>query len=111
MGNGVRFEIDYLQYLDAEGQLLNEDLPDFARDRAQLVGLYQEMLKVRCFDAKAVALQRTGKLGTYASCIGHEAAHVGIGSGFEALRGSTAAMGASKDLHQQATHAVQDVDR
>ena len=83
MGNGVRFEIDYLQYLDAEGQLLNEDLPEFARDRAQLVGLYQEMLKVRCFDAKAVALQRTGKLGTYASCIGHEAAHVGIGSGMQ----------------------------
>jgi 2-oxoisovalerate dehydrogenase E1 component alpha subunit len=81
MGNGVRFEIDYLQYLDAEGQLQNPDLPEFARDRGQLVGLYREMLKVRCFDAKAVALQRTGKLGTYASCIGHEAAHVGIGSG------------------------------
>jgi 2-oxoisovalerate dehydrogenase E1 component alpha subunit len=83
MGSGVRFEIDYLQYLDADGQLVNEDLPDFARDQSQLVGLYQEMLKVRCFDAKAVALQRTGKLGTYAACIGHEAAHVGIGSGMQ----------------------------
>ena len=38
------------------------------------------MLFVRAFDAKAVALQRTGKLGTYASCLGHEATHVGIGS-------------------------------
>ena len=35
---------------------------------------------VRVFDAKAIALQRTGKLGTYASCLGHEAAHVAIGT-------------------------------
>ena len=38
------------------------------------------MLFVRTFDTKAVALQRTGKLGTYASCLGHEATHVGIGA-------------------------------
>lgn len=80
MESVVRFEIDYLQYMDADGVLVNPDLPAFARDRAQLVGLYKEMLKVRCFDAKAVALQRTGKLGTYASCLGHEAAHIGIGT-------------------------------
>ena len=41
------------------------------------------MLFVRVFDAKAIALQRTGKLGTYASCLGHEAAHVGIGSAMQ----------------------------
>jgi pyruvate dehydrogenase E1 component alpha subunit len=80
MSSTVRFEIDYLQYLDAEGVLVNGDLPDFARDPQQLRSLYKDMLKVRCFDAKAVALQRTGKLGTYAACLGHEAAHVGIGS-------------------------------
>ena len=38
------------------------------------------MLFVRTFDTKAIALQRTGKLGTYASCLGHEATHVGIGA-------------------------------
>lgn len=80
MSSTVRFEIDYLQYLDAEGVLVNEDLPDFARNPQQLRALYKDMLKVRCFDAKAIALQRTGKLGTYAACLGHEAAHVGIGS-------------------------------
>jgi pyruvate dehydrogenase E1 component alpha subunit len=32
------------------------------------------------FDGKAVNLQRTGKLGTYASCLGHEATHIAIGS-------------------------------
>jgi pyruvate dehydrogenase E1 component alpha subunit len=34
----------------------------------------------RVFDAKAVNLQRTGQLGTYASCLGHEATHVGVGA-------------------------------
>ena len=38
------------------------------------------MARVRVFDAKAVNLQRTGQLGTYASCLGHEATHVGVGA-------------------------------
>ncbi len=83
MDSGIRFEIDYLQYLDAEGRVVNPDLPDFAKDRLQLCSLYKDMVKVRCFDAKAVALQRTGKLGTYASSLGHEATHIGIGSGMQ----------------------------
>lgn len=74
------FEIEYLQYLDADGKLVRDDLPAFARDVKQLVELYKMMLFVRVFDGKAIALQRTGKLGTYASCLGHEAAHVAIGS-------------------------------
>lgn len=36
------------------------------------------MVRTRVFDAKAVNLQRTGKLGTYASCLGHEATHIGL---------------------------------
>ena len=42
--------------------------------------MYELMSLVRIFDAKAINLQRTGKLGTYASSLGHEAAHVGIGA-------------------------------
>src|SRR3546814_1674021 len=38
------------------------------------------MLYVRTVDTKAIALQRTGKLGTYAASLGHEATHVGIGA-------------------------------
>ena len=83
MEKGVRFEIDYLQYVDEDGVLQNPDLPDFAKDKSQLVALYQEMVKVRAFDTKAIALQRTGKLGTYASSLGHEASHIGIGSGMQ----------------------------
>ena len=77
------FEIEYLQYLDAEGKLVRNDLPDVAKDIKQLVELYKLMSFVRVFDGKAIALQRTGKLGTYASCLGHEAAHVAIGSAMQ----------------------------
>jgi len=76
----ARFEIEYLQYLDADGKLVREDLPEFAKDVKQLVELYKLMSFVRVFDTKSIALQRTGKLGTYASCLGMEAAHVAIGS-------------------------------
>ena len=73
------FQIEHLQYLDAEGKL-RAAAPPLAKDFEQLVALYRQMLFVRVFDAKSVALQRTGKLGTYASCLGHEAVHVGVGS-------------------------------
>jgi 2-oxoisovalerate dehydrogenase E1 component alpha subunit len=77
------FEIDYLQYLNPGGQLADKELPDIAKDPKALVELFKQMLLVRAFDTKAVALQRTGKLGTYASCLGHEATHVGIGSALQ----------------------------
>jgi 2-oxoisovalerate dehydrogenase E1 component alpha subunit len=76
----AKFEIEHLQYLDAEGKQVRNDLPEFAKDLDHMVELYKLMLSTRVFDAKSIALQRTGKLGTYASCLGHEAAHVGIGS-------------------------------
>jgi pyruvate dehydrogenase E1 component alpha subunit len=74
------FEIDYLQYLAPDGKPVRKDMPKFAKDNKSLVELYRQMVLVRTFDSKSVALQRTGKLGTYASCLGHEAAHIGIGS-------------------------------
>jgi pyruvate dehydrogenase E1 component alpha subunit len=77
------FDIEYLQYLGPDGRLVREDIPEFARDGKTLVELFKQMLLVRSFDTKAVALQRTGKLGTYASCLGHEATHVGIGSAMQ----------------------------
>jgi pyruvate dehydrogenase E1 component alpha subunit len=76
----ARFEIEHLQCLDAEGRLLPGVEAPLAQDHVALVALYRQMSFLRVFDAKAVALQRTGKLGTYASCLGHEAAHVAIGT-------------------------------
>ena len=75
----AQFQIEYLQYLGPDGKAVTE-LPQAFRDAAALVPLFKQMLYVRTFDAKAIALQRTGKLGTYASCLGHEATHVGIGA-------------------------------
>ena len=75
----AEFRIGYKQYLDPEGKTVAE-LPDFARNGEEMLRMYRLMTLTRTFDAKAVNLQRTGKLGTYASCLGHEAAHVGIGA-------------------------------
>ena len=80
----AEFKIEYLQYLDADGNLVRDDLPASLRDPQVLVPLFKQMLYVRVFDSKSIALQRTGKLGTYAACLGHEAAHVGIGAAMQA---------------------------
>jgi pyruvate dehydrogenase E1 component alpha subunit len=73
------FEIEYLQYLGADGRPVAE-IPAAFKDANTLLPLFKQMLFVRTFDTKAIALQRTGKLGTYAACLGHEATHVGIGA-------------------------------
>lgn len=63
--------------LDADGHLL-EALPPFARGHETLKDAYRAMVLTRTFDAKAIALQRTGRLGTYASSLGQEAVGVGV---------------------------------
>lgn len=78
---GVRvasFEIRYRQYLDHDARV-TASLPDFAHDPSALVDMYRACLVTREFDAKAVALQRTGQLGTYPSSLGQEATAVGLG--------------------------------
>jgi len=74
----VSFEIDYFQFMDKKGQL-TQPLPDFAQDPAHLISCYENMVSVRVFDAKAIALQRTGQLGTYPSALGQEAIGVAMG--------------------------------
>ena len=53
------FEIHYSRFLDPAGAAVAE-LPAFARDPKALIPLYRGMVLTRRFDAKAVALQRTG---------------------------------------------------
>jgi 2-oxoisovalerate dehydrogenase E1 component alpha subunit len=74
----ARFEIPFLKLLTPEGILCGA-LPDFAKDPATLLTLYQEMVRVRVFDKKAIALQRTGKMGTYAPIHGQEVVSTAIG--------------------------------
>jgi pyruvate dehydrogenase E1 component alpha subunit len=79
----AEFKIEYVQILDANGQLI-APLPEFATQRDEVLCMYRMMSLVRAFDAKAINLQRTGRLGTYPSCLGHEATHVGVGAAMRA---------------------------
>jgi len=73
------FSIPFTRYLAADGKVA-EKFPEFARDPAALIPLYRAMVLTRIFDEKAVALQRTGRLGTFASSLGQEAVGVGAAS-------------------------------
>ena len=73
-----RFEIPYYQYLNEVSRLADE-VPELAEDVDVLCELYRLMVLVRTMDTKAIALQRTGKLGTYPSTRGQEAVFVGAG--------------------------------
>jgi 2-oxoisovalerate dehydrogenase E1 component alpha subunit len=73
----ARFQIRYSRFLDPKGNAVRP-LPDFAADRAEMVTLYRAMVLARAFDAKAIALQRTGRLGTFPSALGQEAVAIGI---------------------------------
>ena len=71
----AEFAIHYRQILDPGGEAV-APLPAFAQDIAEVLRMYEAMTLVRVFDAKAMNLQRTGQLGTYPSCLGHEAARM-----------------------------------
>lgn len=73
----MQFQLQKIQFLDAEGNWLNER-PSFASDE-WLVQSYRHLLRTRIFDQKAIALQRTGQMGTYPSSLGQEAFGVAIG--------------------------------
>ena len=77
MSVAARFEVRFTAFLDAQGQPLGP-LPAFAADPATLVPDYRAMVLMRALDAKAVAMQRTGQIGTYASTLGKEAIDAGI---------------------------------
>ena len=77
------FEIRYRRFLDPSGTPVAQ-LPAFATEPETMLRIYRTMVLTRQFDAKAVSLQRTGKLGTYPSSLGQEAATVGLAAAMEA---------------------------
>jgi pyruvate dehydrogenase E1 component alpha subunit len=79
----ARFEVHRRSYLAPDGSVLRP-LPAFAADLPALLALYRGMVLTRAFDLKAVSLQRTGRLGTYAVSLGQEAVAVGIASAMRA---------------------------
>lgn len=78
MTSVATFEINYTQFLNGNGEVV-QTLPKFANDPQILVKLYRLMVQTRAYDKKAIALQRTGKLGTYPSIYGQEAISTAIG--------------------------------
>lgn len=74
-----KIALPYTRYLSPDGSLTGE-LPAWADDFNLLTRLYQQMVLTRVFDQKTVALQRTGRIGTYAPTLGQEAIGVAIGS-------------------------------
>jgi 2-oxoisovalerate dehydrogenase E1 component alpha subunit len=75
----ARFEVRRRSYLAHDGTVKNR-LPNFASDTKLLYSLYRGMVLLRAFDHKAVSLQRTGRLGTFAVSLGQEAVSIGVAS-------------------------------
>ena len=69
------FGVEWLQILDEHGVCDEQLRPPLAD--AQIRSFYEWMILARSFDEKAFKLQREGRLGTYASILGQEAAQVG----------------------------------
>lgn len=102
----AKFEIHYHQYLNFRGEA-TRSLPDFARNPRQMTAFYKTMLLTRLFDRKAVALQRTGQLGTYASSLGQEAIGVAIGT---AMRSDDVLLPAYREYAAQFLRGVRMTD-
>ena len=67
------FKVDYLQVLDKDGNC--HENPKLSS--TQIKDMYKYMVLSRIFDDRALKLQRQGRIGTYPSILGQEAAQVG----------------------------------
>lgn len=67
------FSVSHLQILNERGIAAT----GFSLPPAEVKELYEHMIFSRTFDEKCLALQRQGRMGTFASGRGQEAAHVG----------------------------------
>ena len=75
----VHPEPDMVQLLTPEGQRVTH--PEYSLDISDddIAGLYRDLVLVRRIDTEAIALQRQGELGLWASLLGQEAAQIGAG--------------------------------
>lgn len=67
-----------VRLLDEAGRFL-EPPPDWLSSPDTWMAVYRHLWLTRLFDRQAIALQRTGRLGTYAGCLGQEAVSAAIG--------------------------------
>ncbi|GAB2473113.1 thiamine pyrophosphate-dependent dehydrogenase E1 component subunit alpha [Jatrophihabitans fulvus] len=77
--HAVHPEPDLVQLLTPEGQRVDD--PEYPLDISddQIASLYRDLRLVRLIDTEAIALQRQGELGLWASLLGQEAAQIGAG--------------------------------
>jgi pyruvate dehydrogenase E1 component alpha subunit len=70
---------ELIQLLTPEGERV--DHPDYPLDLTtdDIKALYRDLVLVRRIDTEAIALQRQGELGIWASLLGQEAAQIGSG--------------------------------
>ena len=83
-GPGRRAESgELIQLLTPEGE--RAEHPDYPLEISaeEIKGLYRDLVLVRRIDFEAIALQRQGELGIWASLLGQEAAQVGSGRALE----------------------------
>jgi pyruvate dehydrogenase E1 component alpha subunit len=66
-----------IQLLTPEGERVEH--PEYPLGDVDIKAMYRDMVLVRRFDTEAVALQRQGELGLWASLLGQEASQVGSG--------------------------------
>lgn len=69
------FDVRRLSILAADGTVDDSLMPPLSD--TEIRAMYEAMLLARIFDERALALQREGRLGTYPSILGQEAAQVG----------------------------------
>jgi len=74
---------EFIQLLTPEGERVED--PGYPLDISaeQVRALYRDLVLVRRIDFEAIALQRQGELGIWASLLGQEAAQVGSGRALE----------------------------
>jgi 2-oxoisovalerate dehydrogenase E1 component alpha subunit len=77
--NGQPESAEFVQLLTPEGERI--DHPDYPLEISaeEIRALYRDLVLVRRIDFEAIALQRQGQLGIWASLLGQEAAQVGSG--------------------------------
>jgi len=68
---GFDLNVDFVQLLSPTGEI-SKAASESAKNIERLVQFYRAMTRTRIFDNKAISLQRTGQLGTFASALGQE---------------------------------------
>ncbi|GAA0840484.1 pyruvate dehydrogenase (acetyl-transferring) E1 component subunit alpha [Streptosporangium amethystogenes subsp. fukuiense] len=76
---GAEAPPELIQLLTPEGERVEHPDYDIDLTPEEIRGLYRDLTLVRRVDLEAVALQRQGELGLWASLLGQEAAQIGSG--------------------------------